>query len=137
MEVDRIQLVRNLLRLVMSLALGALLFWVIQQARSEFATLGTVEDAKWVIMGSTLFLLLALWAPWRPLRIVSALLLLIGPVIAGMVAVLVLIGGPDSRGPQPPGTFAIMLLVVALLCVPMFGFLACEWQLASHERSLK
>lgn len=125
---------RNVLRLIGTLVLAALLVWLVDAARSEAAAGGQVEPQKIWLIAISAVLILAFWAPWRPVRIAAAVLLLIGPVLAGILGAFIAFGGPDSRGPESSGIFIGILAAVAIVCLPILVFLYSEAQLARAER---
>jgi hypothetical protein len=117
----------------MSLALGFIALSAGKQATYDLAGGGPVEPMKVWIMGGAAGILLALWMPWRAVRILGALLSLLVPAGMGLLGVIALCGGPDARGPAPAISFFVLLAVVLASCLPMLAFVYCEWRMARQE----
>jgi hypothetical protein len=110
---------RNMLRLLMSAPLAILIAWV--------ASSRAAGPELWLI-GLASLTLVGLWLPWQPARLAAAALALLTVGSGAFFGLLLVSGGPDSRGP-PAEAFPILCILLVAVCLPIALFVVCELML--------
>ena len=62
-----------------------------------------------------LALVYLLWVPWKPVRLFAELCLLVPSFLLGWLGLIIVAGGPDSRGPDPWVAGAVIVSCLAAL----------------------